>query len=61
MLSLSMQIELLVSILNNYLRNKYKDLETLCDVENLDIEELTNKLNEHNYWYDKEQNKIIQD
>lgn len=61
MLSLSMQIELLVSILNNYLRNKYKDLETLCDVENLDLDELTNKLNEHHYWYDKEQNKIIQD
>lgn len=61
MLSLSMQIELLVSILNNYLRNKYKDLETLCDVENLDLDELTKKLKEHNYWYDKEQNKIIQD
>lgn len=61
MINLSMQIELLVSILNNYLRNKYKDLETLCDIEDLDIEELTKKLNEHNYWYDQEQNKIKQD
>ena len=53
MINLSMQIELLVSILNNYLRNKYKDLETLCDIEDLDIEELTKKLKEHNYWYDQ--------
>lgn len=61
MINLSMQIELLVSILNNYLRNKYKDLETLCDIEDLDIEELTKKLKAHNYWYDQEQNKIKQD
>jgi hypothetical protein len=61
MINLAMQIELLVSILNNYLRNKYKDLETLCDIEDVDIEELTKKLKEHNYWYDQEQNKIKQD
>ena len=60
MLNLEMPIELIVSIMNTYLRSKYSSLETLCDVEDLDIEELTKKLENNNYTYDLSSNKIKQ-
>ena len=60
MLNLEMPIELIVSIINTYLRSKYSSLETLCDVEDLDIEELTKKLENNNYEYDLSSNKIKQ-
>ena len=60
MLNLEMPIELIVSIMNTYLRSKYSSLETLCDVEDLDIEELTKKLENNNYEYDLSSNKIKQ-
>ena len=60
MLNLEMPIELIVSIINTYLRSKYSSLETLCDVEDLDIEELTKKLENNNYTYDLSSNKIKQ-
>ena len=60
MLNLEMPIELIVSIINTYLRSKYSSLETLCDVEDLDIEKLTKKLENNNYTYDLSSNKIKQ-
>ena len=60
MLNLEMPIELIVSIINTYLRSKYSSLETLCDVEDLDIEELTKKLENNNFEYDLSSNKIKQ-
>ena len=48
MLNLSMPIELIVSIINTYLRSKYSSLEVLCEIEDLDFEELTNKLSNNN-------------
>lgn len=58
MLSLSMPIELIVSILNTYLRDKYKSLSDLCEYEELDIDELNNKLHEKNYEYLEDINQI---
>lgn len=58
MLSLSMPIELIVSILNTYLRDKYKSLSYLCEYEELDIDELNNKLHENNYEYLEDINQI---
>lgn len=58
MLNLEMPIELIVSIINTYLRSKYSSLEALCDVEDLDIEELTKKLENNNYGYDLSSNQI---
>lgn len=58
MVSLSFPIELLVSILNTYLRSKYNSLIDLCEYENLDIDELNNKLNDNSYEYNEEINQI---
>ena len=40
MVSLSLPVELLVSILNTYLRSKYQSLCDLCEYEDLDYEEI---------------------
>lgn len=58
MLSLSLPIELLVSILNTYLRSKYQSLVDLCEYENLDIGELNHKLIDNSYEYNEEINQI---
>ncbi len=60
MLNLEMPIELIVSIINTYLRSKYSSLEVLCEIEDLDIEELTNKLSNNNYEYCQNSNQIKQ-
>ena len=60
MLNLSMPIELIVSIINTYLRSKYSSLEVLCEIEDLDFEELTNKLSNNNYEYCQNSNQIKQ-
>lgn len=51
MLSLDLPFELLVSILNTYLRCKYDSLERLCEVEDIDIEILQKKIIDNNYEY----------
>ena len=58
MLSLSLPIELLVSILNTYLRSKYDNLESLCEYEDLSYEDLLSKLNQNDYVYNIELNQI---
>lgn len=58
MVSLSFPIELLVSILNTYLRSKYKNLIDLCECEDLDINELNQKLINNSYEYNEEINQI---
>ena len=60
MLNLEMPIELIVSIINTYLRSKYSSLKVLCEIEDLDIEELTNKLSNNNYEYCQNSNQIKQ-
>ncbi len=58
MISLNMPIDLIVSILNTYLRSKYKSLVDLCEYENLDLDELIHKLTENAYEYNEEINQI---
>lgn len=58
MVSLNFPIELLVSILNTYLRSKYSSLTDLCEYENLDIDELNQKLANNSYEYNEETNQI---
>ena len=58
MLSLNMPIELIVSILNTYLRSKYKSLSDLCEYEELDLDELNDKLLVNNYEYLENINQI---
>ncbi len=60
MLSLSMNIELIVSIVNTYLRDKYDNLESLCEEENLDFDRLISILCENAYFYDQKINQIKQ-
>lgn len=60
MLNLNMPIELIVSIINTYLRSKYSSLEVLCEIEDLDFEELTDKLSNNNYEYCQNSNQIKQ-
>ena len=43
---------ILLSIINTYLRDKYKDLDELCDKEDYSKEEITNKLISIGYEYD---------
>lgn len=58
MLSLDLPFELLISILNTYLRCKYDSLERLCEVEDLDRENLQNIILENNYEYCSSCNQI---
>lgn len=58
MLSLSLPVELLVSILNTYLRSKYQSLVDLCEYEDLCYDNLIEKLSENNYYYNKTLNQI---
>ena len=58
MINLSMNITLLVSIMNTYLRSKYSSLEILCDKEDIDYLELLTKLEANDYYFDENQNQI---
>lgn len=60
MINLSMNIVLLVSIINTYLRSKYSSLEDLCFNEDIEIEALNNILLTNNYFYDTKINQIKQ-
>lgn len=50
---------MLLSFVNMKLRDYYGDLESLCDMFNLDQKELEEKLAGINYHYDREQNQFI--
>ena len=58
MLSIDLPIELLVSIINTYLRSKYNSLSILCEEEDLCYDELCEKLNNNGYFYNKTLNQI---
>ena len=58
MLILDLPIDLLVSILNTYLRSKYKNLSDLCEYENLCYCKLCEKLSINDYFYNETLNQI---
>ena len=58
-ISLTMDVNLLLSIINTKLRNDYKSLTELCDDLNLDEKELKDRLKHENYIYNEKQNQFI--
>ncbi len=50
---------ILLSYVNTQLRDNYSNLADFVNSQNVDIEDLTNKLNSINYFYDKKTNKFI--
>lgn len=57
---LSMDINIVCSMLNMRLRDKYSSLSDLCEDEEIDMEELLSGLKEKGLEYDKEKNQFIQ-
>ena len=58
-ISLDMDINILLSIINTKLRNEYDNLDSLCKDFNLKKEELIIKLQELNYRYSSEANQFV--
>lgn len=58
MLSLELPVEMLVSILNTYLRSKYQSLCDLCEYEDLYYNDLIEKLAINGYIYNETINQI---
>ena len=54
----TMDINILFSMINMKLRDKYNDLEDLCYDMDIKEEELINKFNKEGYKYSKEQNQF---
>ena len=54
-----MDINIAYSIINMRLRDKYPDLEELCQVENVDKLELVEYFFKNGYIYDSTQNQFI--
>ena len=50
---------ILLSFINTKLRNHYSSLQTLCDDLELDIQEVSSKLETMNYRYDPARNQFI--
>ena len=50
--------EILLSVINTKLRDYYGSLSDLCDAEDIDEEELTGRLSDAGYSYDREQNRF---
>lgn len=57
---LSMDINIVYSMLNMRLRDKYSSLSDLCEDEDISMEELLAGLKEKGLEYDKEKNQFIQ-
>jgi len=51
--------DLLLSIVNTKLRDKYKSLEDLCEYEDMDKEKIIEVLEKHGYFYSKERNAFV--
>ena len=49
---------ILLSYINTQLRDNYSNLEDFASSNNVDILDLTNKLNAINYFYDKNSNQF---
>jgi len=50
---------ILLSYVNTQLRDNYSTLVEFVNSQNIDINDLTKKLNSINYFYDKKTNKFI--
>lgn len=50
---------LLLSIVNTKLRDKYKNLDDLCEYEDMDKEKIIEVLEKEGYYYDKEKNAFV--
>lgn len=57
-MNINMDIRLLVSIINTKLRNDFETLEILCEDENLNHNDLLNRLYKDGYHYDLNLNQI---
>lgn len=57
---LSMDINIVYSMLNMRLRDKYSSLSDLCEDEDIDMEKLLSGLKEKGLEYDEEKNQFIQ-
>ena len=55
----SLEPTILLSVMNTKLRDFYKSLDSLCDDLNIDKQDLINKLNNINYYYDEKLNQFI--
>lgn len=50
---------LLLSIVNTKLRDKYKSLDDLCDYEDMDKEKIIESLEKIGYIYNEERNSFV--
>lgn len=50
---------ILLSFLNLKLRDFYKSLDDLCEDMDVEMQEITDKLAEIGYYYDKEKNAFV--
>ena len=50
---------ILLSFVNTKLRDFYKDLDTFCDMENVNINEIVEKLDSAGFIYNREKNQFI--
>jgi hypothetical protein len=57
---LAMDINIVYSMLNMKLRDRYSSLADLCDDEDIDMEELLDGLKTKGLEYDKNKNQFIQ-
>ncbi len=58
-MSLPKDAVILLSVVNTLLRDKYASLEALCEGEDITKEELEQKLNSINYYYNVDSNQWI--
>ena len=50
---------ILLSFVNTKLRDFYKDLDTFCDIEDVNINEIVEKLDSAGFVYNREKNQFI--
>lgn len=50
---------MLLSLINTKLRDEYASLKTLCEEENLNVEEIKSSLKSIDYVYDEKLNKFV--
>ena len=50
---------ILLSFVNTKLRDFYKDLDTFCDMEDVSINEIVEKLDSAGFVYNREKNQFI--
>lgn len=56
---IKMDAYMLLSIVNMKLRNEFTSLEAFCDDFDLEVEIITEKLNQIGYIYDKDLNQFV--